>query len=94
MLPFTLASEFQPEGYITNRLSFVYLVCFKRLPEGSHPPPEWKNRKGRQAFERVWPGAALTLCVKVSLPFVGDLGMTANFTDKGGLWVRFHKANS
>ena len=43
-------------------------------PEGSQPPPEWKNRKGRQAFERVWPGAALTLFVKVSFPvrMIGD----------------------
>jgi hypothetical protein len=46
-------------------------------PEGSHPPPEWKYRKGRQAFERVWPSAALTLFVKVSLLFIGDLGMNS-----------------
>lgn len=34
-------------------------------PEGSLPPPEWKTRSGRQAEERVWPAAALTLFAKV-----------------------------
>jgi hypothetical protein len=34
-------------------------------PEGSLPPPEWANRKGRQSIERIWPGAAMTLYVKV-----------------------------
>ncbi|KAF5361432.1 hypothetical protein D9758_006163 [Tetrapyrgos nigripes] len=45
-------------------------------PQGSLPPSEWKGRRGRQAEERIWPGAALTLYVK------------------GGLWVRFGKADS
>jgi hypothetical protein len=34
-------------------------------PEGSLPPPEWKERKGRQAIEKIWPSNALTLYVKV-----------------------------
>lgn len=34
-------------------------------PEGSLPPIEWKNRSGRQRFEKVWPSAALTLYIKV-----------------------------
>ena len=34
-------------------------------PEGSIPPPHWKDRKGRQSFEKIWPSAALTLYVKV-----------------------------
>jgi len=34
-------------------------------PEGSLPPPEWKGRPGRQAFEKIWPASALTLYVKV-----------------------------
>ncbi|TFK38526.1 cytochrome P450 monooxygenase CYP63 [Crucibulum laeve] len=33
-------------------------------PEGSLPPVEWKERRGRQSFECVWPAAALTLYVK------------------------------
>ncbi|KAJ7078425.1 cytochrome P450 monooxygenase CYP63 [Mycena belliarum] len=36
-------------------------------PAGSLPPPEWKARRGRQAVERVWPAAALTLYVKGGL---------------------------
>ncbi|KAF8639056.1 hypothetical protein AX17_001752 [Amanita inopinata Kibby_2008] len=36
-------------------------------PEGSLPPPEWKGRKGRQAFEKIWPNNALTLYVKGGL---------------------------
>ena len=35
-------------------------------PAGSLPPPEWKHRKGRQAIEKIWPSAALTLYVKVN----------------------------
>ena len=34
-------------------------------PQGSLPPPEWKKGKGRQAEERIWPSAAMTLYVKV-----------------------------
>lgn len=43
-------------------------------PTGSLPPNEWKNGKGRQSFERVWPAAALTLYVKVrpSILLVAD----------------------
>ncbi|KAJ7058564.1 cytochrome P450 monooxygenase CYP63 [Mycena amicta] len=36
-------------------------------PAGSLPPPEWKSRRGRQAVERVWPAAAMTLFVKGGL---------------------------
>ncbi|KAJ7199606.1 cytochrome P450 monooxygenase CYP63 [Mycena pura] len=36
-------------------------------PAGSLPPPEWKSRKGRQAVERIWPAAALTLYIKGGL---------------------------
>ncbi|EMD35976.1 hypothetical protein CERSUDRAFT_115922 [Gelatoporia subvermispora B] len=43
-------------------------------PAESLPPPEWKRGKGRQTFEKIWPGAALTAYIK------------------GGLWVRFTKA--
>ncbi|KAG5652107.1 hypothetical protein H0H81_006281 [Sphagnurus paluster] len=34
-------------------------------PAGSLPPPEWKERTGRQAIEKIWPAAAMTLYVKV-----------------------------
>jgi hypothetical protein len=34
-------------------------------PEGSVPPEVWKNRKGRQSYEKIWPSAAMTLYVKV-----------------------------
>ncbi|KAJ7906573.1 cytochrome P450 monooxygenase CYP63 [Mycena leptocephala] len=36
-------------------------------PAGSIPPPEWKSRKGRQAVEKIWPAAALTLYIKGGL---------------------------
>ena len=35
-------------------------------PTGSLPPESWKSLKGRQAFEKIWPSAALTLYIKVS----------------------------
>ncbi|KAF7294859.1 putative cytochrome P450 monooxygenase CYP63 [Mycena indigotica] len=36
-------------------------------PPGSLPPSEWKGRRGRQAIERVWPAASMTLFVKGGL---------------------------
>ncbi|KAH8113061.1 cytochrome P450 monooxygenase CYP63 [Phellopilus nigrolimitatus] len=36
-------------------------------PEGSLPPTHWKAKQGRQAIERCWPAAALTLYVKGGL---------------------------
>lgn len=36
-------------------------------PVESLPPSEWKQRKGRQAIEKIWPSAALTLFVKGGL---------------------------
>ncbi|KAF9484616.1 cytochrome P450 monooxygenase CYP63 [Pholiota conissans] len=36
-------------------------------PEGSLPPAVWRNRKGRQAYEKIWPSAAMTLYVKGGL---------------------------
>ncbi|KAL5522174.1 hypothetical protein ACEPAF_2031 [Sanghuangporus sanghuang] len=36
-------------------------------PEGSLPPTSWKTKQGRQAIERCWPAAALTLYVKGGL---------------------------
>ena len=40
-------------------------------PEGSLPPPEWKHRQGRQATEKIWPSAAMTLYVKVGAAISG-----------------------
>lgn len=34
-------------------------------PEGSLPPPRWKDGKGRQAIERIWPASSVTAFVKV-----------------------------
>lgn len=60
------------------------------------PPSEWKSKKGRQSVERVWPGAALTLYVKVGamhslLVAVGACGLiVAIFSvlgrDVGPVW--------
>ena len=36
-------------------------------PEGSLPPTTWKQKQGRQAIEKIWPSAALTLYVKGGL---------------------------
>ncbi|CAE6440562.1 unnamed protein product [Rhizoctonia solani] len=30
-------------------------------PAGTLPPPEWKNGKGRQVYEKVWPKSHLTI---------------------------------
>ncbi|KAF9078274.1 cytochrome P450 monooxygenase CYP63 [Rhodocollybia butyracea] len=65
------------QQYAYNEASF-FLVrllqqfdTFKLAPEaqpiGSSPPPEWRHKKGRQAEEKIWPAAALTLFVKGGL---------------------------
>lgn len=59
-------------------------------PAGSLPPPEWKSRKGRQAVEKIWPAAALTLYIKVRL-WTRSLFAVSNM-QQGGLWVRFGRA--
>lgn len=41
-------------------------------PEGSLPPPEWKIRQGRQAIEKIWPSAAITLYVKVRVAILAE----------------------
>ena len=35
-------------------------------PVESLPPPEWKDMKGRQSEEELWPSIAMTLFIKVS----------------------------
>lgn len=41
-------------------------LALEAQPEASRPPEEWKTREGRQAYEQVWPEAAMTLFIKVS----------------------------
>jgi hypothetical protein len=46
-----------------------FTLASEHQPEGSLPPPEWKERTGRQAIERIWPSNAFTLYIKVRLTF-------------------------
>ena len=65
------------QNYAYNELTYFLIRLLQQFssfslaqeyqPEGSLPPPEWKGRKGRQAFEKIWPSNALTLYVKVSV---------------------------
>ncbi|TFK68916.1 cytochrome P450 monooxygenase CYP63 [Pluteus cervinus] len=65
------------QNYAYNQMSYFLVRMLQRFesfslapqlqPTGSLPPLEWKDRKGRQAFEKVWPSAALTLYVKGGL---------------------------
>ncbi|KAF4622458.1 hypothetical protein D9613_009471 [Agrocybe pediades] len=62
------------QNYAYNEMSYFLVRLlqqydrFTLAPEfqspDSLPPPEWKQRKGRQAVEKIWPSAALTLYVK------------------------------
>ncbi|KAK7018487.1 cytochrome P450 monooxygenase CYP63 [Favolaschia claudopus] len=45
----------------------TFTLATEFQPAGSLPPPEWKSRKGRQAVEKIWPAAALTLYIKGGL---------------------------
>ena len=65
------------QNYAYNQMSYFVVRLLQRFdrftltpefqPAGSTPPPEWKQRKGRQAEERIWPAAALTLFIKGGL---------------------------
>ncbi|KAE9397925.1 cytochrome P450 monooxygenase CYP63 [Gymnopus androsaceus JB14] len=65
------------QNYAYNEASFFLVRLLQQFdtfslapevqPSGSLPPHEWKQRKGRQAEERIWPSAALTLFVKGGL---------------------------
>lgn len=65
------------QNYAYNEASYFLVRLLQRFdtftlapeyqPEGSAPPHVWKSRKGRQMYERIWPAAALTLYVKVSI---------------------------
>ncbi|KAF7313194.1 Cytochrome P450 monooxygenase CYP63 [Mycena kentingensis (nom. inval.)] len=65
------------QNYALNEASFFLVRLLQRFdtftlapdvqPPGSLPPTEWKARRGRQAVERIWPAAAMTLYVKGGL---------------------------
>ncbi|KAF5367302.1 hypothetical protein D9757_010082 [Collybiopsis confluens] len=65
------------QNYAYNEASFFLVRLLQQFdtftlapeaqPEGSLPPLEWQGRKGRQAEEKIWPAAALTLFVKGGL---------------------------
>lgn len=44
----------------------TFTLAPEAQPVGSLPPPEWKQGKGRETFEKLWPNSALTSFVKVS----------------------------
>ena len=51
---------------LLQRFSRFELVP-EAIPEGARPPPQWKEGKGRQRIEQVWPSTAFTAFVKVSV---------------------------
>ncbi|KAJ3512593.1 hypothetical protein NLJ89_g3431 [Agrocybe chaxingu] len=65
------------QNYAYNEMSYFLVRLLQRFdrftlasevqPPESLPPKEWQNRKGRQAYERIWPSAAMTLYVKGGL---------------------------
>jgi len=65
------------QNYAYNEASYFLVRLLQRYdsftlasdcqPPGSFPPTEWQQKTGRQAFERVWPAAALTLYIKGGL---------------------------
>ncbi|KAF8646030.1 hypothetical protein AX16_007455 [Volvariella volvacea WC 439] len=65
------------QNYAYNEMSYFLVRLLQRFesfelapefqPQGSLPPHEWEGGRGRQAFEKIWPGAAVTLYVKGGL---------------------------
>ena len=76
---------------LLQRFSGFELVP-EAIPEGARPPPQWKEGKGRQRIEQVWPSTAFTAFVKVSVLSAFLLLLRALLADEvrvqGGLWVR------
>jgi Cytochrome P450 len=75
------------QNYATNETCYFLVRLLQRFdtftlapevqPLESLPPKEWKREggSGRRAREKVWPGAALTLYVKVSFFFLRIAGL-------------------
>jgi hypothetical protein len=92
------------QNYAYNEMSYFLVRLLQRFdrftlapevqPNGSLPPPEWKSRHGRQATEKIWPSAAMTLYVKVSVTILVELECHDMTSLQGGMWVYFHKAES
>ncbi|KAF9004996.1 cytochrome P450 monooxygenase CYP63 [Cyathus striatus] len=65
------------QNYAYNQMAYFLVRLLQKFdsvtllpefqPEGSLPPPEWKERNGRQRIEQVWPSGALTLFIKGGL---------------------------
>ncbi|CAK5276731.1 unnamed protein product [Mycena citricolor] len=65
------------QNYAYNEASYILIRLLQEFdtfslapdvqPPASLPLPEWKQRPGRQAVERIWPAAAMTLYVKGGL---------------------------
>ncbi|KAG6908239.1 hypothetical protein DXG01_005632 [Tephrocybe rancida] len=63
------------QNYAYNEASYFLVRLLQKFdrftlapevqPAGSLPPREWKERKGRQRVEEVWPAVAMTLYVKI-----------------------------
>lgn len=94
------------QNYAYNEMSYFLVRLLQQYdrftlapefqPKDSLPPPEWKQRKGRQSVEKIWPSAALTLYVKVraarALESFDAIVLMMFLPSQGGLWVRFHRA--
>ncbi|TRM66597.1 cytochrome P450 [Schizophyllum amplum] len=65
------------QNYAYNQATFFLVKLLQRFdtftlapevqPAGSLPPEEWKDREGRQRYERIWPSNAMTLYIKGGL---------------------------
>lgn len=65
------------QNFAYNEASFFIIRLLQRVrsfelatdvqPEGTTPPLRWKDGKGRQAFEQVWPWSNVTAFIKVRM---------------------------
>ena len=91
------------QNFALNEAAFMLVRLLQRfsrfelvpeaIPEGARPPPQWKEGKGRQRIEQVWPSTAFTAFVKVSVlsAFLLLLLLRCLADEvrvQGGLWVR------
>ncbi|KAH7339083.1 cytochrome P450 [Rhizoctonia solani] len=60
-------------------------------PEGTLPPPEWKNGQGRKVHEKIWPKNHLTIYCNVSSEILNQ-SRWFSWVIQGGLWVRMKEA--
>lgn len=74
-MPLTPVLQCLGQNYARNEASYFLVRLLQEFdtfslapeaqPHGSLPPASWKEGRGRERIEKIWPAYAMTLFVKV-----------------------------